>query len=73
LDRETAPILTRAASPPAFSAVFLQKETTVYWAVVTEDFRIWTIRGRFREFTEGGPHVERMNAKEMLMVRNLPE
>lgn len=34
-------------------------------AIVTEDLRSWTIRGRFREFVESGPYVDRMNAKEM--------
>ncbi|MBN1342069.1 MAG: pyridoxamine 5'-phosphate oxidase family protein [Phycisphaerae bacterium] len=34
-------------------------------AVVTEDPRAWSLRGRFREYVESGPYVDRMNAKEL--------
>ncbi len=34
-------------------------------ALATDDLRVWTIRGRFREFVDGGPHVEQMNRKEI--------
>jgi hypothetical protein len=43
----------------------LQADPRVGIAVVTENLRAWTLRGRLREFVEGGPYVERMNQKEM--------
>jgi hypothetical protein len=43
----------------------LETDPRVGVVVVTEDFRVWTIRGRFREFVDGGPYVERLNEKEM--------
>lgn len=43
----------------------LSADSRVAVAVVTEDLRVWTVRGRFREFVTTGPHVETMNAKEI--------
>lgn len=33
-------------------------------AVMTEDLRVWTLKGRFREWLTAGPLMERMNEKE---------
>jgi hypothetical protein len=40
-------------------------EPRVAVAVVTEDLALWTLRGRFREFQDRGPLLERLNQKEM--------
>ena len=34
-------------------------------AVLTEDLHVWTVRGRFREFVEGGPMADMINRKDM--------
>jgi hypothetical protein len=43
----------------------LETDPRVSVAVVSDDLRTWTIRGHFRGFVEGGPHVDQMNRKEM--------
>ncbi len=43
----------------------LETDPRVAVAVLTEDLRVWTVRGRFRGFVKDGPYVEGMNAKEM--------
>ena len=43
----------------------LETDPRVGIAVVTEDLRVWTIRGRFREFVTSGPHLEAMNEKDL--------
>ncbi len=43
----------------------LEADPRVAVAVVTEDLCAWTIRGRFREYVEGGPYVDHMNAKDI--------
>lgn len=55
-----------------FGELFIQKtkanllaDPRVCVVVLTEHLQVWTIRGRFREFVESGPYIERMNQKEM--------
>jgi len=43
----------------------LEADPRVAAVVLTEDLKVWTLKGRFREFVETGPHVDQMNAKEM--------
>jgi len=34
-------------------------------AILTKNLHAWTIRGRFRQFVAGGPHLEHFNRQEM--------
>jgi len=42
----------------------LERDSRVAVAVMTEDLHVWTIRGRFREFADSGPLMDRMNEKQ---------
>ncbi len=43
----------------------LEADARVSAAVLTEDLRVWTMRGRFRGFIDTGPYLEEMNQKEI--------
>ena len=43
----------------------LETDARVSAAVLTEDLRVWTMRGRFRGFIDAGPYLDEMNQKEI--------
>ena len=43
----------------------LEENPKVSALVLTEDLRVWTVRGRFAGFQTTGPHVERLNESRM--------
>lgn len=69
------PVITLDAADErtlTFAELFIRKtksnlaaDPRVFVVVVTEDFRVWTIRGRFNRFVDEGPCLDLLNAKEM--------